>query len=62
MPFIDLNKTTKIIGYLEKKDLTISEAEDIIEFLQNFINLENTKVTINKIIYGGKQNGICDKK
>jgi len=58
MPFIDLNKTTKIIGYLEKKDLTISEAEDIIEFLQNFINLENTKVSINKIVYGGKQNGI----
>ena len=53
MAFIDLNKTTKISEYLETRDLTISEAEDIIDYLQRFICLQKTKVSINKII-GGK--------
>ena len=54
MSFTDLNKTTNICEYLKKKDLTNSEAEDIIDYLQRFICCEKSKISINKILYGGK--------
>jgi len=58
MPLTNLDKTTNIYEYLRKEDLTISEAEDIIDYLQRFICCKKTKVSINKIVYGGKKNGI----
>ena len=35
-------------------DLTILESEEIISFLQGFINLEKTKRSLNKIMFKGR--------